>query len=401
MVDRVAQAVEHGRERVDVRARGPRHRPVGREARDRGVRAQDVVVDRVERTVVADAVEDPVDRDHLAVEALEGPEPEVAVLAEGADADRTFVDALDERADGRHLEDRLVVDVEEVRERGRDQVPDRLAGLRAPPLERVPQPGRDAAPQLVAPHGSPLSPRVGDADLGDERFRLGEERQGAVEGGDAALEVRVVRRALRRPAGRPDRHPSAASPSRTIATLQLVGPLGQRGRELLDHPQHRESLAGADRIAEVDARRPRRRCRPPRAAARARARSRRGGRCRGSMPGPGRGGQRRCAREPALPESLQRPEAAGAGVTGAPQLRGELGVRPVLLGELLAQRGHPRLQVRGRCAATRRARSPPPRPPAWPRRIRSPATSTTIPITTTAAAMTIQITAQPTSTSMR
>ena len=109
----------------------------------------------MQRAVGADPVEVAVERDQLAVEAFEGAEAEVAVLAQRPDAHRAFVDPFDERAHGRHLEDRLVLDVEELRERGRDEVAHRLTRLGAALLERVPEPGGDAAAQLVRSHEAP------------------------------------------------------------------------------------------------------------------------------------------------------------------------------------------------------------------------------------------------------
>ena len=121
---------------------------------DHRVGAQHVVVDGMQRAVAADPEELAVERDHLAVEPFEGPEPEVAVLAQRADPDRAFVDPFDERAHGRDLEDRLVLDVEELGECGGDEVAHRLAGLGAALLERLPEPLGDAAPELVAGHVS-------------------------------------------------------------------------------------------------------------------------------------------------------------------------------------------------------------------------------------------------------
>ena len=154
VVLRVAQPVERRAELIEAGARRQRGDAIRDEARDHRVRAQHVVVDGVERAVAADPEEVAVERDHLAVETFEGPQPEVAMLAEGADADSTLVHPFDQRPHGRDLEDRLMVDVEQLRERRGNEMAHRLARLGTALFECPPQPVGDAAPELVAGHVS-------------------------------------------------------------------------------------------------------------------------------------------------------------------------------------------------------------------------------------------------------
>ena len=61
-------------------------------------------LDLVDRTVYVGAKEPAVHGDHLAVEAVQGAEPEVAVLGELGEGHVPLVRAVEERADGRGLE---------------------------------------------------------------------------------------------------------------------------------------------------------------------------------------------------------------------------------------------------------------------------------------------------------
>jgi len=154
VVLRVTKLVERATELVEVGARRERRDSIRDVARDHGVGTQDVVADPMERPVAAHPEELAVERHHLAVETFEGAEPEVTVLAQHADPDGPLVDALDERTDRRHLEDRLVLDAEQLGERRRHEVAHRLAGFPGALLERPPQPFRYAAAELVAGHVS-------------------------------------------------------------------------------------------------------------------------------------------------------------------------------------------------------------------------------------------------------
>ena len=68
-----------------------------------------------------------VEHHHLAVEILEGAEAEVAVLAHHAHRHRALVHALHQRAGGRHLVQRVVLDAEVLGQRALDQVVARRA----------------------------------------------------------------------------------------------------------------------------------------------------------------------------------------------------------------------------------------------------------------------------------
>ena len=72
----------------------------GNTLRDDGKWAQHAIVAFAHRTIGSDLEDMSITDDHLAVEVLEGAEPEIAVLSQRADPDRTLVDSLDER-DGR------------------------------------------------------------------------------------------------------------------------------------------------------------------------------------------------------------------------------------------------------------------------------------------------------------
>src|SRR5262245_13725147 len=98
--------VDRGEEGVSV------HRAVELEAAVRLEEGEDrerrslLGVDRVERAVDVRAQELAVEGDHLAVDGIEGPEPEIAVSGELGEADVAVVGAVEERLDRRGLNSR-------------------------------------------------------------------------------------------------------------------------------------------------------------------------------------------------------------------------------------------------------------------------------------------------------
>ena len=101
--------------------------------------------------VGVDAEYVPLEDHHLAVEILEGSQPEVAVFAYDADRHRALVHALDERACGRHLVQRVPLDPEELRERALDQMIDGCAASARLFVQRVEHLGVDSGAELGHP----------------------------------------------------------------------------------------------------------------------------------------------------------------------------------------------------------------------------------------------------------
>src|SRR5690349_9537412 len=96
---------------------------------NRGKRTRIGVVRRPHCSIRTDLKKLAVERDHLAIQSLEGAETEVAMIAQSRDAHGAFVDALDQRRRGRYLEQRGMLDLQIVGERGADDMRNRLAGL--------------------------------------------------------------------------------------------------------------------------------------------------------------------------------------------------------------------------------------------------------------------------------
>ena len=121
------------------------HRRARVELGDHGVRAADLVVDLVHGAIRADLEDPAVEHDHLAVEPVERPQPEVPVLFERAHGDVAPVHPLHQRPGGRDLEERAGADLEIVRQGGGHDLVDRLARRAMACLERLPHRGRDPA----------------------------------------------------------------------------------------------------------------------------------------------------------------------------------------------------------------------------------------------------------------
>ena len=112
------------------------HRIGVAEAGDHRERCGRVVGHLVHLAVRRDAEHVTVEHHHLAVEILERTETEVAVLAHDTDRHRTLVHALHQRARGRHLVERVVLDPEVLGERPLDQVVTRRAAAARQLVER-------------------------------------------------------------------------------------------------------------------------------------------------------------------------------------------------------------------------------------------------------------------------
>ncbi len=136
-----------------VRAANPSASPsrsAGRvpEAGDDGKRRRRVVRHLLHHAVGRDAEHVPFEDHHLAVEVLEGSQSEVAVFAHDPDRHRALVDALHERAGGRHLVERVPLDPEELRQRALDQVINGCAAAARLLVQRGEHPGVDSGVEL-------------------------------------------------------------------------------------------------------------------------------------------------------------------------------------------------------------------------------------------------------------
>ena len=128
------------------------------ESGDHRERGALVVGDLADQPVGADPEHVTVEHDHLAVEILERAETEVTVLAHHADRHRTLVHALDQRAGGRHLVERVVLDPEVLGQGTLDEVVDRCAAAERLLLQRGEHRRVDAGTQLGHPGNVAVPP---------------------------------------------------------------------------------------------------------------------------------------------------------------------------------------------------------------------------------------------------
>jgi hypothetical protein len=134
---RPAQLVEftgerrHGRDVLDLAAMLRLEVGQGREGHGRRVsRCSDAAIGM---GLIEFSVED----DHLAVEPLERAEPEIAVRPEASHRDRFIVDPLHQRARGRDLEERRMVEAQRFGQRPRHEMAQGFAGLLAVRQKRI------------------------------------------------------------------------------------------------------------------------------------------------------------------------------------------------------------------------------------------------------------------------
>ena len=133
--------VERRQERVALERALDLEPPIGAEVGQHRERAAALGLDRVQVPVHVGAQELSVERDHLAVAGIEGPEPEVSMLGELLEADVAVVRAVQQRLDRRGLEQqvRIVLGVE-------------LASVQRLHVERLHQPLVDRAHDRVPRH---------------------------------------------------------------------------------------------------------------------------------------------------------------------------------------------------------------------------------------------------------